>query len=992
MALKPWYKVVTPREDLREGKPLDASEFAVHLDKVRDGNAPPDYKDPVRFFERTFMTQNLIGMGGEVLRRLSGEITETSAIFNMTTQFGGGKTHALTMLYHLATNGAQANGWVGVKTLLTQAKIESVPQAAVAVFVGTEFDSLTGRGGHDGTPLRKTPWGEIAFQLGGEAAFKLVAEHDEQLIAPAGDVIRQILPKDRPSLILMDEMMNYVSRNRKSGLSDQLYDFMQNLSETVRGENNAVLVVAVPKSNVIEMTADDEVDYNRFKHMLNRLGKAMIISVEKEMAEIIRRRLFEWDPKAITQDGRVLLTKEAHDVCNAYGDWVTAHQSQVPNWFPADKARAEFVATYPFHPMVLSVFERKWQTLPRFQKTRGMLRLLALWVSRAYQEGYKGAHKDQLIGLGTAPLDDPLFRIAAFEQLGGEMVLESVVTTDICGKSESFATQLDKEAIESIKLARLHRKVATSIFFESNGGVLRDEATVPEVRLAVAEPDLAIGNVETVLETLSDACYYLSVDRTRYRFGTSPNLNKILADRLAGVQDPQITEKVRSEIQRAFLGNNLVDKVYFPELSNQVTDRPALTLGVLAPEHSVLESAGLNAFLEAMTREYGNSARTFKSAVIWAVPESAQALREDARRALAWEGIQDEADELKLDETQKKQLTENLKKTQRDLKETVWRTYKNLYLLAKDNTIRKIDLGLVHSSAADSITTFYLNRLKQDGDVSETISPNFLIRNWPPVYSGKEWSTKAVRDAFFASPLFPKVLNTDVIKQTISRGVAEGFLAYVGKSPDGTYQPFVFKKDFPAINMEVSDDVYIIEKLVAEEYEELIKQPPTLTSIAISPDYAQVDPGKRQTFTARGLDQNSRDFPLAEMTWSATGGDIDASGVFLAGENHGSFTVTVKSGDISGLATCVIGKEIPPPLPPPPKEKKKLSWNGEVPPQKWMNFYTKVLSKHVGSGGMRITLNLEIAPEGGLSPQLIEDTKGALRELGLSDQVITEQF
>jgi len=990
MALKPWYKVVTPREDLREGKPLDASEFAVHLDKVRDGNAPPDYKDPVRFFERTYMTQNLIGLGGEVLRRLSGETTETSAIFNMTTQFGGGKTHALTMLYHLGMHGAGANAWAGVRSLLAKAEIETVPHAAVAVFVGTEFDSLTGRGGNDGTPLRKTPWGEIAFQLGGETAFKLVAEHDEKLIAPAGDVIRQFLPTDRPSLILMDEMMNYVSRNRKSGLSDQLYDFMQNLSETVRGETNAVLVVAVPKSNVIEMTADDEVDYNRFKHMLNRLGKAMIISVENEMAEIIRRRLFEWDPKAITQDGRVLLTKEAHDVCNAYGDWVTEHQSQVPNWFPSDKARAQFAATYPFHPMVLSVFERKWQTLPRFQKTRGMLRLLALWVSRAYQEGYKGAHKDQLIGLGTAPLDDPLFRIAAFEQLGGETVLESVVTTDICGKAESFATQLDKEAIEAIKQARLHRKVATSIFFESNGGVHRDEATIPEVRLAVAEPDLAIGNVETVLETLSDACYYLSVERNRYRFSTSPNLNKILADRLAGIQDPQIIEKVRTEIQRAFQGNTTVDKVYFPELSNQVTDRPVLTLGVLAPEHSVLESTGLAAFLETMTREYGNSARTFKSAVIWVVPESAQTLREEARRVLAWESIQDEAHELMLDESHKRQLAENLKKTQRDLKESVWRSYKNLYLLAKDNTMRKIDLGLVHSSAADNIVTFYLNRLKQDGDVSDTISPNFLTRNWPPVFSGKEWPTKAVRDAFFASPLFPKVLNVDIIKQTICRGVAEGFLAYVGKAPDGTYHPFAFKKELLPLNVEISDDVFIIEKLVAETYEELMKQPPKLTTLIISPDHVQIDSGKRQSFSVRGIDQNNREFPLTEYSWSATGGTIDESGVFLAGEHHGNFTVSVKSCGVVGQAICVIGKEPPPPPPPPPKEKNKIAWQGEVPAQKWMNFYTKVLSKHASSGGMKIMLHIEIAPEGGISPSQVEETKSALRELGLPDQVTTE--
>ena len=103
MALKPWYKIVTPREDLRDDKPLDASEFAVHLDQVRDKRAPDVYQNPARFFERTFLTKSLSGLAVEVLRRLSGVKTETSAVFNMTTQFGGGKTHSLLLLYHLAS-------------------------------------------------------------------------------------------------------------------------------------------------------------------------------------------------------------------------------------------------------------------------------------------------------------------------------------------------------------------------------------------------------------------------------------------------------------------------------------------------------------------------------------------------------------------------------------------------------------------------------------------------------------------------------------------------------------------------------------------------------------------------------------------------------------------------------------------------------------------------------------------------------------------------
>jgi len=295
MALKPWYKVATPREDLRDGKPLDASEFAVHLDQIRDGRAPNDYQNPEQFFERTYLTTNLTALAAEVLRRLSGERTETSAVFNMATQFGGGKTHALTLLYHFAKNGSRADGWAGVQKLLERAGVSTVPEAAVAAFVGTEFDPAIGRGGEDGTPLRKTPWGEIAYQLGGEEAFAVVAEHEKEGMAPAGDAIRRFMPADRPCLILVDELMAYISRaRRRSGLVPQFYNFLQSLTEEARGRSNVVLVVSIPASE-LEMSADDQQEHERLKKMLDRLGKAVIMSAENETSEIIRRRLFEWD-------------------------------------------------------------------------------------------------------------------------------------------------------------------------------------------------------------------------------------------------------------------------------------------------------------------------------------------------------------------------------------------------------------------------------------------------------------------------------------------------------------------------------------------------------------------------------------------------------------------------------------------------------------------------------------------------------------------------
>jgi len=238
-------------------------------------------------------------------------------------------------LYHLASNGDDGRNWQGVPRLLELAGLKSVPRAQVAVFVGTEFDDISGRGGSDGTPLRHTPWGEIAYQLGGAPALAVLKEHEAQGIAPGGDVIRRFIPKDKPVLILMDELMNFVSRSRKSGLAAQLYTFLHNLSEEARGHANVVLAVSIPASE-LEMNAEDASDYERLKKMLDRVGKAVMMSADSETTEIIRRRLFEWDESQLLPDGRVMLTRDAISTCNDFGDWVRDHKHQVTDWFPID--------------------------------------------------------------------------------------------------------------------------------------------------------------------------------------------------------------------------------------------------------------------------------------------------------------------------------------------------------------------------------------------------------------------------------------------------------------------------------------------------------------------------------------------------------------------------------------------------------------------------------------------------------------------------------
>ncbi len=921
MALQPWYKVAVPRKDLREGTPIDASEFAIHLDQVVDGRAPLDYCDPKRFFERTYITEGLLKLTTEVLRRLSGQTIGASPVINLTTPFGGGKTHALTLLYHLAKTGHSAKSFPGVKEILSKADISTIPKTAVAVFIGNQFDVYTGHGA-PGEPTRMTPWGDIAWQLGGEKAFRIVAKHDETKVAPSGEVIRKILPKDKPVLILMDEVLNFMSRARmikvdKSTLASQFYNFLENLTREASGLTRVSIVLSLPMSEQ-EMTREDYEDFSRLNKLSGRVDKPYELAKDVEVAEIIRRRLFEdVGPEDVRKS-----------VAKAYASWLLKHREKIPAWFPIDQAQRRFAETYPFHPSLLSVFERKWQTLSKFQQTRGVLRMFAFWVSKAYIDGFAGAHKDPLISLGTAPFEDEFFRNAVLQQLD-EPRLEAAIKADIAGK-EAHAPMLDSESTDTIQKARLYQKVACTIFFESSGGQIREGATIPEIRLGVGEPDLDMSFVDTAPETLKDACYYLDGEAGRYWFSLTPTLRKLLADRRATVPDEKIDECVREEIRKVYLVGAGLERIFFPESSNQIPDRATLTLAILSPERSWDEEtrAKTQSFIDTLTKEYGASARTFKSALVWAVADRATDMQDNARTLLAWKTLEEEADQLNLDDSQRRYLKEQLKSSERNLRESVWRSYKNILLLGKENKLESIDLGLVHSSAVDSkvgMVGLITSRLKQQDYLTESVSPSFLARNWPPALS--EWSTQSVRNMFFSSPLFPRLSNPENLRHTIAEGVSKGYFGYAGKATDGSYVELHFDEVMSETDVEFSESIVLLQKRIAHAIK-TGAAPPEPTPGEIPPPVPLEPVGEREKKEPTVIP-----------------------------------TVTVS----------------------------KLAWEGEVPPQKWTTFYTKVLSRFSMEEGLKLQVKVEVEPKKGISKQKVEETKTSLRELGLHDDVETEE-
>lgn len=441
------------------------------------------------------------------------------------------------------------------------------------------------------------------------------------------------------------------------------------------------------------------------------------------------------------------------------------------------------------------------------------------------------------------------------------------------------------------------------------------------------------------MDEWSTSTYYLGVQKNKYRFSFTPNLIKMLADRRASIDARKIDETVRAEIQRVFSANDPsvpggVERRFFPERSSDVPNRPTLTLAILGADKSMADKAATLRELDTMTRDCGASSRTFKSAIVWCVADTATSLENEARKLLAWQEIkEDEAS--RLDENQIRQLEENLKKSKRDLQEAVWRAYRYIALLGKDNSLRVGDMGLVNSSMANSMTGLVLQQLKKDGEIEQSISPNFLLRNWPPAFT--EWSTKSIRDAFFASPMFPKLMNGEqTVKDTIARGVHGGMLGYVGKKGDGRYAPFHFAEVLSPLDVEISDDMFVIAKETAEAYKQAASMPP---------------PSKSQAY----------DVPGPTLPAQVSDGKAEEY--------------------VPGTQTD---------LPPGPTIEVGVSavrWKGQVPPQKWMNFYTKVLSRYAAAKALKINLDVVVSPDGGLTKCQMEDIRTALRELGLSDEM-----
>jgi hypothetical protein len=809
--MEAWYKIATPRKEVREGRSFNPDEFAIALEQVVSGRAPADYRDPKQFFSRTCFTRALTEHTGMVLRRLAGKTENTAPVLALITQFGGGKTHTLAALYHMVKNRKKAKEIEGLGKIVKEAGLSEIPGARVAVFVGNAWDP---------SPGAETPWLDIARQLAGDNGVAVLGPEAKTKVPGTNNLHKLIEASGGSVLILCDEVLNFLSRHRDK--SEPFRDFLANLVRTLTGTTGSAAMVSLPQSKA-EMSDWDIRWQDIVVKEVNRVAKNLIANDEAEISEVVRRRLFE-------DLGSEKIRK---NVAKAFADWCFERRAQLPvEWTAVDTALTEakareflqkrFEVCYPFHPATLSVFQRKWQALPHYQQTRGTLAMLAQWISIAFREGFQKARREPLLTLGSAPLDVPDFRGVVLSQLG-EPRLQPAMEADISGTS-SHARGLDADTKGPLR--DIHCRVGTTIFFESSGGQTEKVAHLPELRFALGEPEIDTTSIDNAAMALEAKAFFMRrVGSDGFMIRHQPTLKKVVNDRKASLdEESEIKPSMLSVVRKEFEKGATIPIVYFPKDGATIQDSPRLTLVVMEPDSEWVGSGSIRKQIAEWTKQRGASPRLYPGSLIWCLKKPGRDLREEIELWLAWQRVSREISEgtlgTEFDRAERADIQSKVKEAEDAAKDEVWASYR--YVVIADNQeadgLKVIDLGAGHASAAETLCGRIIAAMKSQALLNESVGAGYIERNWPPALKESgAWPLASLRQSFLNGALTRLIDPDSVLRSKIVEFVGKGDLGLAsGHKPGGTYDRVWFQEPISPDEVSFEPDVFLLNKAKAK--------------------------------------------------------------------------------------------------------------------------------------------------------------------------------
>jgi predicted AAA+ superfamily ATPase len=775
--LKPWREVVTPHADVASGR-YQQAEFAADLWQVHLGEGSDEYRKPVEFFRRTFLTESLkrLLVGG--VQRLSGQGGDP--VVQLQTNFGGGKTHSMLALYHLF-GGAVPGELAGIDAVVAEAGVKTLPKARRVVLVGNKISPGNPATKPDGTVVR-TLWGELAYQLGGAKAFARIAKDDEKATSP-GDVLRELFVEYGPCLVLVDEWVAYARQlhdqsDLPAGGFETQFTFAQALTESAKLAKNCLLVVSLPASDTAGSphTQADDVEVggirgrealDRLRNVVGRVESSWRPATAEEGFEIVRRRLFE----PIAGD----MFKQRDLTARAFADLYQAQAAEFPPECRAGDYERRIQAAYPIHPEIFDRLYTDWSTLVKFQRTRGVLRLMAAVIHSLWEKG----DRNPLILPSTIPIDDPRVQFELTRYLSDNWV--PIIEKDVDGPN-SLPLRIDGE-VPNLGKVSATRRVARTIYLGSAPTAAAAHRGLEDrrVKLGCVMPGETPAVFGDALRRLASAATYLYQDGPRTWYATQPTVTKLAEDRAEQLKrDPdkvaaELEARLRADLKR----NGDFSRIHpIPRSGADVPDDYDARLVVLPAEHAYTKESGNAAetAAKAILESRGNAPRLYRNTLVFLAADKVrlQDLDEALRKYLAWSSIVAEKEALNLDPHQTRQAETQKQAADGTVIARLPETYQWLLVPEQSTPQASVVWQALRLTGSDALAVRASKKLRGDELLVASLGSTILRKHLDdvPLWRGDHVAVKQLIDDFARYLYLPRVAGPEVLVQAIRDGLA----------------------------------------------------------------------------------------------------------------------------------------------------------------------------------------------------------------------------
>lgn len=813
--MKPWREVARPHKDVLEGT-FQQSDFAADISRVANGTAAAEYQDAESFYARTYVTEGMKQLLVTVAKRLNGLGSEP--VMELKTNFGGGKTHTLLAVYHLAKFDGKSANLPGIADVLKSALVDDIPKAKVAVIDGNAL--APNQPMKSGGLTIRTLWGHLAWQLMGEKGYAMVAESDAAGTSPGKVILEGLLKEAGPCVILMDELVCYYRQfNTTERLSGGTYEsnisFAQALSEAVKGAKQAILLVSLPSSDTEAAGTVGRLALGTLEKTFGRVNAIWRPVSAEEGFEIVKRRLFE----KIEDEAAV------EETCRTFADYYHEKRDSLPTTIQDGTWSERMRKCYPIHPEVFARLYEDWSTLPNFQKTRGVLQYMALVVNRLWTD----KTDEPLIMPASIPLCDTAIANKTTQFLPNGW--SAILGLEIDG-TESKPVQIDKVdarlgAIQaSVRAARaIFMGSAASSSAQTVRGI-----TEKQIFLGCALPGQELSFYGDAIRKMRENLQYLFFQNERYWYDTRPNLSRTMAEYKARINSAKSVEYLETVLKERWGAPNGVAGLHVFEDHRNVPDNimDGIRIVVLKLNSAYSRSTEGRTFQEA--KRYldmnGATPRLRKNRLVFVAADVNMIGRMDdmCKTVLAWREVRDGILNGAINATmqERDQVEAQERQSERILAGIVAEGFRYLVVpVPKGANDVDFEVRKMQIAASETLGEVVMRTLEQNEDIVRRWAPTFMKSVLESLYfkgDVTEISTQRLWQDMASFYNFPRVVTTAAFCDTVSEGAAARMFGYArAKMDDGSYLDFAYGTS-PGVTG-ISNSELLIKNVAADAYQ-----------------------------------------------------------------------------------------------------------------------------------------------------------------------------